>query len=152
LEFILAALNQRAVEFFLRKQGSPFRGGYYSRGSAVVSDLPIPKIDFTNPTQAKAHKQITALAKLTVKLESALPGLAGRRRVAALKDIAVLGADIRKEFETFWSFGGSDTSLLTAQAMHQEINKRLRVLHKEVWRHCIEARWDVPRKTPARSL
>ena len=111
LEFILAVLNQRAVEFFLRKRGSPFRGGYYSRGSAVISDLPIPKVDFSNAVQVKAHKAITALVKRAVKLQTALPGLAGRRRETALKDREALDADIRKLFEVFWDFGGSDTNL-----------------------------------------
>lgn len=54
---------------------------------------------------------LTSTLKLYAGSSSALPGLAGRRRVAALKDIAVLSADIRKEFETFWSFGGSDMNL-----------------------------------------
>ena len=38
LYFILGLLNQRPVEFFLRERGSSFRGGYYSRGTAVMWD------------------------------------------------------------------------------------------------------------------
>ena len=63
LEFILGLLNQRAIEFYVRKRGSPFRGGYYSRGSAVLSDVPVPELDLVgNAAQtalAKPRKKIT---------------------------------------------------------------------------------------------
>jgi hypothetical protein len=46
LHFILAILNHKAIEFFCRKRGSPFRGGWFARGTAVLKDVPIPIIDF----------------------------------------------------------------------------------------------------------
>ena len=47
LYFIHALLNHKAVEFFCRKRGSPFRGGWFARGTAVLKEIPIPVIDTT---------------------------------------------------------------------------------------------------------
>lgn len=47
LYFIHALLNHKAVEFFCRKRGSPFRGGWFARGTAVLKEIPIPYIDTT---------------------------------------------------------------------------------------------------------
>jgi hypothetical protein len=44
LYFILAVLNHKAVEYFCRKRGSPFRGGWYARGTAVLKEIPIPNV------------------------------------------------------------------------------------------------------------
>jgi hypothetical protein len=44
LHFILALLNHKAVEYFCRKRGSPFRGGWYARGTAVLKEIPIPRV------------------------------------------------------------------------------------------------------------
>ena len=48
LLFIHALLNHKAIEFFCRKRGSPFRGGWFSRGTAVLKEIPIPSIDTTS--------------------------------------------------------------------------------------------------------
>ena len=45
LRFVLALLNHKAIEFFCRKRGSPFRGGYYARGTAVLKDVPLPRLN-----------------------------------------------------------------------------------------------------------
>jgi hypothetical protein len=46
LHFILALLNHKAVEYYCRKRGSPFRGGWYARGTAVLNEVPIPEMNF----------------------------------------------------------------------------------------------------------
>lgn len=47
LFFIHALLNHKVIEYFCRKRGSPFRGGWFSRGTAVLKEIPIPNIDTT---------------------------------------------------------------------------------------------------------
>lgn len=61
LDFVLALLDQRPIEFFLRKRGSPFRGGYYARGTAVMNDVPVPKLDFNDPADLEFHDKVAAL-------------------------------------------------------------------------------------------
>ena len=59
LDFVLALLDQR-----------PIRGGYVGRGTAVVRDVPVPKLHFTDPNDVKFHKDVSdamlALRKLPV--------------------------------------------------------------------------------------
>jgi len=107
LEFILALLNQNVSEFFLRKRGSPFRGGYYSRGSSVITDLPVPLLD----TEAKkaAHDAIVDLTNQICDLEAGLGvGRSVERRKA---DREVLRNRIDGEFSVFWNFEGADKKI-----------------------------------------
>lgn len=47
LYFILALLNHKTVEYFCRKRGSPFRGGWYARGTAVLKEIPVPSVELS---------------------------------------------------------------------------------------------------------
>jgi len=59
LYFIHALLNHKAVEYFCRKRGSPFRGGWFARGTAVLKEIPIPIIDFTtNNAQHGLYQEV----------------------------------------------------------------------------------------------
>jgi hypothetical protein len=79
LEFIMGLLNQRAIEYFVRKRGSPFRGGYYSRGSAVLADVPVPVLDLPgNAAHVRAHDEIVQNVRDIVQLKSKLATAAGR--------------------------------------------------------------------------
>ncbi len=105
LEFILALLNQKVSEFFLRKRGSPFRGGYYSRGSAVVEDLPVPRIDFDDPEAKRIHDHVTALARQRIVLQGNLSTAIGRQREQLNRRIATVTTDITREFNLLWRVG-----------------------------------------------
>ena len=63
LDFILALLDQTPIEFFLRKSGSPFQGGYYSRGTAVIKEVPVPQLDFTVADDVKFHDEVAQLTR-----------------------------------------------------------------------------------------
>ena len=67
LDFILGLLDQSPIEFFLRKSGSPFQGGYYSRGAAVIKEVPIPNLDFALPEDIKFHSEVS---QLTINIRS----------------------------------------------------------------------------------
>ncbi|PWI55181.1 hypothetical protein BM613_13395 [Sulfoacidibacillus thermotolerans] len=112
LEFILGLLNQRAVELFMRKRGSPFRGGYYSRGSAVVADLPVPKLDFQNPSHVQIHNKVSALVRDLITVKQRYNTAVGRQRVSLSSQQEALANEIRKQFELIWNFGGLDDTLI----------------------------------------
>ncbi len=62
--FILALLNHKSIEYFCRKRGSSFRGGWFARGTAVLSDLPVSNIDFTTDNLRKhVHDEIVELTR-----------------------------------------------------------------------------------------
>jgi hypothetical protein len=58
LDFVLGLLDQVPIEYFLRKRGSVFRGGYYARGTDVIGDTPVPNLDFTNPVDSVFHDDV----------------------------------------------------------------------------------------------
>lgn len=87
LHFIHALLNHPAIEFFCRKRGSPFRGGWFARGTAVLKEVPIPQIDFTSANERRRqYEQIAALNKSLHTL-TAQPQHNNRLRQRAERDV-----------------------------------------------------------------
>lgn len=115
LDFVLALLDQAPVEFYLRKRGSPFRGGYVARGSDVVEDVPVPKIDFGDGQDRKFHNDVSTtmekLRMLTMKTARVAPrDLAQHKNAkAALKD------ELDKLFAQRWGFDVQDYGQLRIQ-------------------------------------
>lgn len=105
LEFFLGLLNQRAIEFFLRKRGSPFRGGYYSRGTAVMADVPIPILDLKNNTQDIAiHNDIVLDVRRMQLAKQGLATAAGRSVTILEREIAALEISLKNRFNILWGF------------------------------------------------
>lgn len=87
LHFILGLLNHKAIEFFCRKRGSPFRGGWFARGTAVLKDIPVPDIDFEqqngNNERLKAYNDIVAASKQICDIYYRLElGVSNRERLS----------------------------------------------------------------------
>lgn len=55
--YLLALLNSKVLEFYLKNTSTPFRGGYFSYGKRFIERLPIPLPDNSSPTE------ITQLSK-----------------------------------------------------------------------------------------
>ncbi|MCP4363213.1 MAG: N-6 DNA methylase [Chloroflexi bacterium] len=68
LYFLHALLNHKVVEFFCRKRGSPFRGGWFARGTAVLKEIPIPNIDTT--TDNSRHQSYQEIVATNQKLHA----------------------------------------------------------------------------------
>lgn len=108
LEFFLALLHQRAIEYFLRKRGSPFRGGYYSRGSAVMADCPLPKFDFSKPAHTRIMATVTTLVQQLIAQQTALLTATGRSQVTIQRSIQTCHQQINAQFKLVWNFAGDD--------------------------------------------
>lgn len=93
LDFVLALLDQRPIEFFLRKRGSPFRGGYYARGTAVMNDVPVPKLDFDDEADVAFHDKVSALMVDLRKLHAKTATTSERRMT---QHRAQIDADVQK--------------------------------------------------------
>ncbi len=63
LEYIQAWLTNPYTEKIIKTFGSPFEGGFYSRGTAVLRNLPFVKLDFSIPEQKSIHDQVTKTTK-----------------------------------------------------------------------------------------
>lgn len=113
LEFLLGLLNQRAIEFFLRKRGSPFRGGFFSRGTDVLSDVPVPRLDIAgNQSDKAAHASIVADVKELIRIQGRIGTASGRGLAALRTRKSTLEAQLEAKFNTLWGFGDEVASLV----------------------------------------
>ncbi|OFT64657.1 Eco57I restriction-modification methylase domain-containing protein [Corynebacterium sp. HMSC05D03] len=104
LEFVLALLDQEEIEFFLTKRGSPFRGGFYSRGTDVITDVPVPDLDFSNPDHVDFHDSVRELMIKLRKLSDNDHSVAPRDKVRHITSKKELRAEIRQKFLDWWHF------------------------------------------------
>ena len=64
--YIQAILNSKYLEWFSALYGEVFRGGYIARGTKVLKNLPIRKVDFSSPKEKKLHDKIVETQKALI--------------------------------------------------------------------------------------
>ncbi|MCX8472126.1 MAG: Eco57I restriction-modification methylase domain-containing protein, partial [Sediminibacterium sp.] len=67
--YIQAILNSRYVEWIIHLRGEVFRGGYISRGTKVLNNLPIRTIDFANAKEKAIHNKIVEAQKELIYIQ-----------------------------------------------------------------------------------
>lgn len=112
LDFILALLDQTAIEFYIRKSGSPFQGGYYSRGTGVIGEVPVPYIDFSDHAQKVWHDSISSKQKRCRDLAESFSQLHPNQVAQAKQEFNQLRIEIRDEFLSRWDLSLSDLEAL----------------------------------------
>lgn len=78
--YIQAILNSKYVEWFVMLTGEINRGGYFSRGTKVLNNLPIRHINFTDPEDEALHDKIVDLQKELIKIHDQIDENAGNKR------------------------------------------------------------------------
>jgi len=78
--YLQAILNCKYVEWFSSLYGEIFRGGYIARGTKVLNQLPIRKIDFDNKEDVTRHNDISKRQKALIKLGDKLVENASSKR------------------------------------------------------------------------
>ena len=78
--YIQAILNSKYVEWFVILTGEIFRGSYFARGTKVLNNLPIRKIDFTNVKDKALHDKIVELQKELIKIQDGIDANIGNKR------------------------------------------------------------------------
>ncbi|NVO03519.1 MAG: Eco57I restriction-modification methylase domain-containing protein [Bacteroidetes bacterium] len=78
--YIQAILNSKYVEWFVILTGEIFRGSYFARGTKVLNNLPIRKIDFTNTKDKALHNKIVELQKELIKIQDSIDANIGNKR------------------------------------------------------------------------
>lgn len=66
--YIQAVLNSKYVEWIASLRGEIFRGGFIARGTKVLKDIPIRKIDFNDEDEKKLHDKIALQQKKLIEL------------------------------------------------------------------------------------
>ncbi|MDR1884243.1 MAG: Eco57I restriction-modification methylase domain-containing protein [Prevotella sp.] len=66
--YIQSILNSKYLEWFSALYGEVFRGGYIARGTKVLKNLPVRKIDFTNEHEKGLHDKIVETQKELISI------------------------------------------------------------------------------------
>jgi type I restriction-modification system DNA methylase subunit len=79
--YIQAVLNSKYLEWFSTLYGEVFRGGYIARGTKVLKNLPIRRIDFENAEEKEMHDRIARKQQELIALFDRMDASAGDRRL-----------------------------------------------------------------------
>lgn len=112
LDFVLGLLDQTPIEYFLRKRGSVFRGGYYARGTDVIGDTPVPKLDFTKAADRTFHDDVAAEVRRLRALNMKTPSVSPRNERRHLQAIETSRATLAGMFLGRWGLTARDVRAL----------------------------------------
>lgn len=112
LDFVLGLLDQAPIEYFLRKRGSVFRGGYYARGTDVIGDAPAPKLDFTQAADRQFHDDVAQEVRMLRARNMKTPSVSTRYEKRHEAAIAASRATLRDLFLARWGLSVSDVNAL----------------------------------------
>ncbi len=78
--YVQAILNSKYVEWFVILTGEVFRGSYFARGTKVLNNLPIRKIDFANPKEKALHDKIVETQNDLINIQDQIDLNIGNKR------------------------------------------------------------------------
>lgn len=78
--YIQALLNSKYLEWFSSIYGEVFRGGYIARGTKVLKQLPIRKIDFEDSVEKDLHDKISETQKSLIEAQGEIDKNNGNKR------------------------------------------------------------------------
>lgn len=79
--YIQALLNSKYLEWFVILTGEVFRGSYFARGTKVLNNLPIRKIDFGSTIEKKLYEEIVKSQKELINLYDKIDVNSGNKRL-----------------------------------------------------------------------
>lgn len=112
LDFILGLLDQPPIELFLRKRGSVFQGGYYARGTDVISETPVPDLDFTVPRDKTFHDEVVTSVQALRTLHAQTSAVAQRNLPRHNATIKLARDSLRGLFNQRWGLTRADVEAL----------------------------------------
>jgi methylase of polypeptide subunit release factors len=71
LKYVLALLNSRLLDYFLKRTSSAFSGGYFAYNRQYIEPLPIRPINFTDPADRAEYDALVALVDRILKAKRA---------------------------------------------------------------------------------
>lgn len=110
--YLQAILNSKYVEWFSSLYGEIFRGGYIARGTKVLNQLPIRKIDFDNNEDVDMHNDIATRQKTLIDLgDKLVENTSSKRRYPMLKrQFDAMKAEQDKAIRLLYGMNGMEDS------------------------------------------
>lgn len=78
--YLQAILNSKYLEWISSLYGEIFRGGFIARGTKVLKQLPVRKIDFENAEEKQTHDDIAGKQKQLIELGDKIDAMHGNKR------------------------------------------------------------------------
>ena len=86
LEYIQAWLSHPYTEKIVRMRGSIFEGGFVSRGTSVLSQLPFVMLDFKDSKQKKLYDSVVKTTQKVYDINNKICGTNDRAKLNILRD------------------------------------------------------------------
>ena len=104
LEYIQAWLSHPYTEQIVRLRGSIFEGGFVSRGTNVLSNLPFVKLDFTDSKQKKLYETVVKNTRKIYAINKKIASTNDKAKIKILKEeklilIGVIDESIAKVYK-----------------------------------------------------
>jgi hypothetical protein len=111
--YIQALLNSKYLEWFSSLYGEVFRGGYIARGTKVLKQLPIRKIDFKKPVDKKLHDDIANTQKQLIEKQEEIDNSKGdkRKQTTLQRQFDSLKANLDDSLKKLYNLGELDNSI-----------------------------------------
>jgi hypothetical protein len=71
-KYMLGLLNSKVSDFYLKRVSTVIRGGFFRYFTQFIEQIPIRRIDFSDPTDKTKHDKIVALAERMLDLHKRL--------------------------------------------------------------------------------
>ncbi len=123
--YIQALLNSKYLEYFAFSHGEIFRGGYIARGTKVLKDMPIVKINFEEEESKKLHDDIANLQEKMNKTYSLILKANNQPR-DRIRSQRIFDNDeiyLRGLLKTLFRFGDNDSDVPEIQDIYSNLNK-----------------------------
>ncbi len=119
--YIQAILNSKYLEWFSAIYGEVFRGGYIARGTKVLKNLPIRKIDFTNTAQKNLHDSIVKTQKELINIYDLINENAGNKRTLTPHQgqFTREKATLEKLLAKLYDLGNDDSSIPLIKELYE---------------------------------
>ena len=72
LAYLCGLLNSRLLDFYLKRVSTNFRGGYFAANKQYVEQLPVRRIDFSDPADKARHDRMVSLVQQMLDLHKQL--------------------------------------------------------------------------------
>ena len=108
--YLQAILNSKYLEWFSALYGEVFRGGYIARGTKVLKNLPIRKIDFTNKKDKALHDKIVSIQKDLITTQDYIDANQGdKRKLTSLaRTFETLKTELDAKLKKLYALGNDD--------------------------------------------
>jgi len=119
--YIQAVLNSKYLEWFSALYGEVFRGGYIARGTKVLKNLPISKIDFTNVKEKALHDEIVEIQKELISIYDQIDANArNKRALTPLQgQFAREKANLEKQLAKLYDLGNDDSLIPLIKELYE---------------------------------